>query len=187
MTRSLYLLGLATAVAAFSAPAQAQEPPRRTFEGPRLEGVVGTDGDLFYGGAIGYDMQRGKIVLGLEGELDLASAHHCQTLDPSINDSYCIKRQRDVYIGGRIGIAVAPGTLLYGKVGYTSLRERATYDGGSAGGSFDFTGSFGGVRVGAGIEQRLGSNLYVKGEYRYSNYDLGGWKHDGVVGLGIRF
>src|SRR5690242_17472584 len=100
LTRSGYWLGLATAVAAFSAPALAQDsPPRPTFEGPRVEGVVGTDGDLFYGGAIGYDMQHGKIVLGFEGELDLSNRRHCVTLDPSINDSLCVRRQRDIYIG----------------------------------------------------------------------------------------
>lgn len=181
------LLAVGSAVAAFASPAQAQDPVRPTFEGPRVEAVVGTDSKLFYGGAIGYDMQRGRTVLGLEGELDLSNHKRCETLDITINDRLCVRGRRDVYIGGRIGFAVAPGTLIYGKVGYTGLRERVTYDAGSASGSFRYVDRRDGVRVGAGIEQRIGDHAYVKGEYRYSNYERGDWKHDGVVGIGFRF
>jgi outer membrane immunogenic protein len=185
------LLGLATAAAAFAAPAYAQNAPRPNFEGPRVEGIVGSDGGLFYGGGLGYDMQHGKIVLGFEGELDLSNQRRCETFDPSINDRLCVRIKSDLYIGGRIGIAVAANTLIYGKVGYTSFRRRVTYDAGTATGpgtgSFHYIDQRDGIRVGAGIEQRLGRNLYVKGEYRYSNYELGGWKHDGVVGIGFRF
>lgn len=187
MTRSGYVLGLATAAAAFSAPAHAQNAPRPTFEGPRIEGVVGTDGDLFVGGAVGYDLQRGRLVLGVEGEFDFSDRKHCAPLYINVNDSYCVGGQRDAYIGSRIGIAVARTTLIYAKGGYTGLRQRVTYDSGTATGSFRFVARQDGMRVGAGIEQRLGRNLYVKGEYRYANYENGGWKQDGVVGIGFRF
>jgi outer membrane immunogenic protein len=153
-----------------------------------VEALVGTDSRVFYGGAIGYDLQRGNAVFGIEGELDLSAREHCETLDVSINDRLCERSRRDTYIGGRIGVAVAPATLLYVKVGYTHLRSRMSYDAGSSGGSnFRFVDARDGVRVGAGIEQKVGARLYVKGEYRYSSYQFGGWKHDGVVGLGFRF
>jgi outer membrane immunogenic protein len=187
LTISRHLIGWAFAVAAIAAPAHAQDSSRPTFEGPRVEGIVGNDSHFFYGGAIGYDMQRGKVVLGFEGEIDLSNWRQCETLDPTINDRLCVKRKGDIYVGGRIGIAVAPSTLIYGKLGYTSLRERVAYDGGTGGGSVRYVDQRDGFRVGAGIEHKLGANLYVKGEYRYSNYERGGWKHDGVVGLGFRF
>jgi outer membrane immunogenic protein len=186
------LLAAASAVAAFTAPAQAQaqaqEPVRRAFEGPRVEALGGTDGRLFYGGAIGYDLQRGNAVFGIEGELDLSSRNRCQTPDVLISDRLCERSRRDTYIGGRIGGAVAPATLLYAKVGYTHLRSRYAYDAGPGGGSsLSFTRGLDGIRAGVGIEQKVGTKLYVKGEYRYSDYQFGGWKHDGVLGIGFRF
>ena len=52
---------------------------------------------------------------------------------------------------------------------------------------FELSRNLDGIRVGGGIEQRLGSRAYVKGEYRYSNYEAGAWKQEGLVGLGLRF
>jgi outer membrane immunogenic protein len=188
LNRMTCLIPAASAAAAFAGPALAQTTPRPAFEGPRVEAVVGTDGGLIYGGAIGYDLQRGKLALGLEGEIDLSNRQSCDTLEPSFNSRLCERNRRDLYVGGRIGVAVAPSTLLYAKVGYTHIRQRVTYDPGSSGDSgFTFVDARDGIRVGAGIEQKLGSKVYVKGEYRYSNYRFGGFKHDGVVGVGIRF
>lgn len=187
LTRMTYVLPAALAFAALAAPARAQDAPKPTFEGPRLEAVAGTDGDFLYGGAVGYDLQRGKMVLGFEGELDLTSRNRCATLDASINDRLCERDRRDLYAGGRIGITVAPATLLYAKLGYSQLRQRVTYDGGTSSGSFRYVDRRDGMRLGAGIEQRIGGQAFVKGEYRYSNYEYGGWKHDGLVGIGIRF
>jgi outer membrane immunogenic protein len=180
-------LPAASALAAFAAPALAQDAPPPNFNGPRVEAVAGTDGTLLYGGAIGYDLQRGKLVFGFEGELDLSAGKHCETLDVSIHDRLCERGRRDLYAGGRVGVAVAPGTLLYAKAGFTHLRERVTYDGGSGGGTFRYVDRLNGIRVGAGIEQRIGAKVYVKGEYRYSDYQYRGYKHDGIVGIGIRF
>lgn len=44
-----------------------------------------------------------------------------------------------------------------------------------------------GIRGGAGVETRIGTNLIAKAEYRYSNYsDSSYGRHQGVVGLGFR-
>ena len=37
------------------------------------------------------------------------------------------------------------------------------------------------------MKVQLGRNAYVKGEYRYSDYEDGSFTHDGVIGLGFRF
>ena len=49
------------------------------------------------------------------------------------------------------------------------------------------------LRLGAGLEQKLGTNTFVKAEYRYSNYkeiedfDIDADRHQVVAGVGIRF
>lgn len=57
----------------------------------------------------------------------------------------------------------------------------------------------GGLRVSAGIEQRLSGNVFMKAEYRYSDYknykladgtesvSLGFDRHQAIAALGVRF
>jgi outer membrane immunogenic protein len=182
-----YMIAPALVAGAFSAPAFAQDNPA-LFTGPRVEAVVGTDGDLTYGGLLGYDVQGGKAVFGIEGEALLSNGRDCETLMSNIQDRLCVKAGRDLYVGGRIGFALGAGTLLYGKAGYTNLRLKETYDPGTSGGTaFEASRNLDGIRVGGGIEQKIGRNAFLKGEYRYSNYERGSRKHDGVVGIGFRF
>jgi outer membrane immunogenic protein len=44
-----------------------------------------------------------------------------------------------------------------------------------------------GIRAGAGLEYALGQNLFVKAEYRYSNYEAGVERNQVVGGFGFRF
>ena len=55
--------------------------------------------------------------------------------------------------------------MLYGTVGYT--RAEATLSNAAAKASEDIDGYF----VGVGLERLLCSNLYLKGEYRYSDFE----------------
>ena len=182
-----YCLAAVLAASFVASPALAQDDPE-PFTGPKVEAVAGTDGGLTLGGGLGYDFQRGKIVFGVEAEGLMSTDRECEILNTNVQDRLCAKVDRDLYAGGRIGFALGTGTLIYGKVGYTNLRLSETYDPGTSGGTaFDIAYSLDGVRVGGGIEQKLGRSLYVKGEYRYSDYEAGFWKHDGVVGIGLRF
>lgn len=140
-------------------------------------------------------------MLGIEGEITGSTARKTQTDLLVAGDSYRTKAGRDLYVGGRIGVAIAPGTLLYAKGGYTNAALNVTYRG--PGGTVGETNLHAdGYRVGAGIEQKfnlLGPSGFVKAEYRYSNYgslnstvstngatiDLD--RHQAVVGVGIRF
>jgi outer membrane immunogenic protein len=170
-----------------AAPALAQSDPA-PFAGPRVEGLAGTDGGLLVGGGLGYDVQSGRAVFGAEGEALFSTNRDCDVLNTATQDRLCAKTGRDLYAGGRLGFAVGAGTLIYGKAGYTNLRLKESYDPGTSGGTaFEFSRTLDGVRVGGGIEQRLGSRAYVKGEYRYSNYEAGAWKQEGLVGVGLRF
>jgi outer membrane immunogenic protein len=208
--RTLFSAAL-IAAATVASPAFAEE--KAPFTGPRVEAIIGYDrvnpGEdfdaksegLIYGGGIGYDFQLGGAVVGIEGEITGSTGKSRQTGLIAANDVYTQKADRDLYVGGRIGFAVAPSTLLYAKGGYTNAGIITTYT--PAGGT---TGrsrlEADGYRIGVGVEQKfnlLGPSGYVKAEYRYSNYsklnstvsantaeiDLD--RHQAVVGVGVRF
>jgi outer membrane immunogenic protein len=185
----------ATAAAGFAAPAMAQE--RGDFTGVRVEGLVGWDraqvpndhaDGIAYGVGLGYDFQMGGAVLGIEGEAGDSSAKKCVTGVAAAGDRPCADAGRDLYVGGRVGAAVGAGTLLYAKAGYTNARFDTNYNANLAGvGNVSTRRDLDGVRVGGGIEHKLGSNAYVKAEYRYSNYQDNVDRHQVVAGFGFRF
>ena len=171
----------AIAAAAVSAPAFAQDAA--PFTGPRAEVLVGYDkldtngsglgnpDGLLYGVGLGYDIQSGNAVFGIEGEVS----------DSTTNVNFAgvdVDAARDLYIGARAGFLVSPVALAYVKAGYTNARVETDGFGGENGD---------GVRLGAGLEYKLGGQLFLKGEYRYSNYEADLERHQIVGGLGIRF
>jgi outer membrane immunogenic protein len=202
------------------APAAAQPG---TFTGPRVEGIVGYDvlrsgeeedgvatgdneGDesidgVAYGVGVGYDFDLGGVVVGVEGEYVDSTGE--QEFGETVDGTEFLGRietGRDLYLGARIGVPVTPRTLLYAKGGYTNTSIESAFT--SDTDSVDFDTTVDGYRVGAGIEQMLGSNAYVKAEYRYSNYnglqfdddlfgdediDIDLDRHQVVAGIGLRF
>lgn len=184
----------ALAAASLAAPAFAQD--RAPFTGLRVEGIAGWDrpqvpnahsNGIVYGAGLGYDFQAGRAVLGVEGEVSDSSAKKCADFVISAGDRLCADAGRDLYVGGRIGALVAPTTLLYAKAGYTNGRFNTTYTTVTGAGNFRTRDNLNGFRVGAGIEQSLGGNAYVKAEYRYSNYEQNVDRHQVVAGFGFRF
>ena len=171
----------ATAAAILSAaPAFAQDSD--SFVGPRAEVVagydavktnidgVGTPDGFLYGFGLGYDFRAGGAILGLEAEISDSTAKR-DFIDGSL------ETDRDLYVGARAGLPIGTSTLAYVKAGYTNARLEAAGIGGNADG----------VRVGAGIEYKLGGKVYLKGEYRYSNYEADLERHQVLGGVGIRF
>lgn len=198
--RKLVLAALAAS--AFASPAFAQDGA--PFTGLRAEGVIGYDrvsdgtgqdsgssDGVTYGGAVGYDVQAGGAVFGVEGEITGSTTDTRADSLFAAGDRLTVDMGRDLYVGGRIGGVIGDSTLIYAKAGYTNARVNVRYDLGST--SVREGENMDGFRVGAGLEKRLGGNLYVKGEYRYSNYgDLGGYdvdvdRHQVAAGIGIRF
>lgn len=173
----------ATAAAALSLSAPAMAQDYAPFTGPRAEvivgydkldtndGVIGNPDGLLYGAALGYDFQAGNVVLGIEGEVT-------ESTGKTEFVGFDVDVARDLYVGGRVGVAMDAGSLLYAKAGYTNARLSTDGAGGDNGD---------GVRVGAGVEYKVGGQLYLKGEYRYSNYEGDVERHQVVGGLGIRF
>lgn len=189
-----YCLAAAIAAAGVASPVLAQdaEPAGKPveFTGFKVEGLAGYDEGFVYGVGAGYDLQLGRLVLGAEAELSDSTDSAClptETFAPG--DSYCGRSGRDISAGGRIGFTVTPRTLLYGKIAYTNHRVMLDYVAGTPATlpSFESRFNLDGIRLGAGLEQKLGRNAYLKGEYRYSDYEDGSFKHDGVVGIGFRF
>ena len=187
MTKGIAILLAAGSAMALAVPAHAQDD--RGFSGPWVAGVGGydknqagdtTDDDfnadndqsaegVVWGGAVGYDMDLGTMVIGAEAELTESTAD-TRSLegDPETFGLGSVEAGRDIYVGARAGFKATPGTLVYAKAGYTNAR-------------YGFLGTDGevedeqhidtdGWRVGAGVEQKLGSNAFAKIEYRYSNY-----------------
>ena len=86
----------------------------------------------------------------------------------------------------RIGAKLGEGTLAYVKAGYSN----AGYEGAAAGyGMWAYEkGTRDGIRLGAGLEQRIADKWFVKGEYRYTRYgsdDVN--RNQAIFGVGYRF
>jgi outer membrane immunogenic protein len=214
---------LLAGIAFIPAAASAQDQTRAPFTGPRVEGIVGYDvlrsgesedgvntgtnsGDesiegVAYGIAVGYDFNIGTLVVGAEAELSDSSAE--QEFNETIDGTAFLGRietGRDIYLGGRIGFTATPTTLVYVKGGYTNTSLKSSFAANAN--TTDFDTKVDGYRVGAGVEQMLGRNVYAKAEYRYSNYnglrldddvfgdedfDIDLDRHQVVAGIGLRF
>jgi outer membrane immunogenic protein len=158
MKKLIALAALATA--AFTTPAMAND-----FAGPRVEVTVGADDvtggvdptDVTYGGVLGYDLQVGKVVIGVE-------ATAANVFD-----------RTDLGAAARLGYTFPriPDVLAYTRVGYTNLDLGAQ--------------SVDGLTVGGGLEVKLVGSTFAKAEYRYTDFEGNLGRHGGLVGFGLRF
>jgi outer membrane immunogenic protein len=176
--------------ACLATPAVAQE--KTPFSGPFVGALLGYDSvrgsalgggseskdGLLYGGVIGYDLNLGGAVLGVEGEYTDSETKYALADDVSLNTD------RDLYAGVRLGGVVAPNVMLYAKGGYSNARFEAELDGEKDGRNLD------GYRLGAGVETTY-RGLTGRVEYRYSNYgrfeDINVERHQVAAVIGYRF
>lgn len=203
-TLVLATTALATGIAALPATAQSGPSAAAPFTGPRVEALAGYDnlqdggdGDsegrdgFLYGGAIGYDVQAGGVVLGAEAELtdSTSRARSYNAFTPG--DRFSVNAGRDIFLGGRVGYVISPLAMIYAKGGYTNARVESRYTAGNT--EFRDHTNLDGFRVGAGLEYNITPTAYVKGEYRYSHYgevdgfDIDLDRHQLLGGIGIRF
>lgn len=177
----------AIVAASVSAPAFAQD--RAPFTGPHADVVAGWEsldtnglgkpGGFLYGLNLGYDVQAGPVIVGIEGEVD-GSTTGRTVVDSTTNAQQSINAGRDFYVGGRIGVPVYNKVLVYAKGGYTNARL-------SYSGLVDGHRDADGYRLGGGVEYSILPKVYLKTEYRYSNYDRGVESQQVVGGVGVRF
>ncbi len=190
------------AAAAATTPAFAQE--NAPFTGVHVEALGGYDnveGDdgFAYGIGAGFDFQAGSAIIGVEGEyMDSTTRERDRDVFVA-GDRLRNSAARDLYVGARLGFEAAPGTLIYGKAGYTNARIKTRYNDG-AGTVFTDGNNLDGYRLGVGVEKKFslfGPSGFVKAEYRYSNYgnlnvgnaniDVDADRHQGIIGIGARF
>lgn len=225
MNKTTILLVAGSAVAAAAAPSvAAAQDERGVFVGPRVEVIAGYDhhrsgstvdndatrdlkqsiDGVTYGVGLGYDAAVGdRLRGGVEAELSDSTAKWDNNNGvPNTFNLGRVSADRDIYVGGRIGMVTSPSTMVYVKGGYTNARYGLIGTNGTV--SRDQRLDTDGYRVGAGVEHQLSGNAYVKAEYRYSNYGKGEFdfngttpdssrfkidtdRHQVVVGAGLRF
>lgn len=189
MRKTVLILATASAMTV-AAPAFAQDAAAdATFSGPRVEAIVGWDqmkagssmdvdpatgnhekiDGLMYGVGVGYDMDLGSAVVGVEGEFTESDAKtKYGTNDFEGLGFGHFKVNRDLYAGVRAGYKVMPNLLVYAKGGYTNAKLDALSSDGTTELKRDF--DLDGWRVGAGVEAAIMPHAYAKLEYRYSQY-----------------
>lgn len=224
----------ATAAAMAVAPAHAQTTDAAPFTGFRVEALAGWDhlrngssvdidgngsddidqsiDGFLYGGGVGYDMDLGGAVVGVEAELTDSTGKEDPGQALNAPFAYRASPGRDIYVGARAGIKATPNMLAYVKGGYVNTKMDAVVTDTNAADGTDYTADAGqtidGWRAGAGLEYAIpgigfGSGAYAKLEYRYSHYsklsldkgffaspnavDIDLDRHQVVAGIGIRF
>ena len=220
MKKGFAIILAAATTAAFAVPAAAQDNP--AFTGPRVEALVGYDwvrpgstvdidnnddvnqtiDNITYGVGAGYDFSTGGAVFGVEGEYMWSEAKsRYSTANFTGYGIDEVSARNDLYVGARAGILASPSMLVYVKGGYTNARLSVVTTDNLT--NVADKAHLDGWRVGAGVEKAFGNNLFVKGEYRYSNYEKAKFeapsglqsdrfdvdldRHQLVVGVGYRF
>ncbi len=218
--KKVLFLAAAGSMVAIASPAMAQDSD--SFTGFRLEGLVGYDSvrpgsdvdidnaddidqsidDVTYGVGVGYDMNMGGLVLGVEGEyMESQAKTEYDTAGFTEFGVANIDAGRDLYAGVRVGVPLGDRALVYAKGGYTNARLNVLATDNTTDTQNDI--NLDGWRAGAGAELALTDNLFVKAEYRYSNYgraefeapsglesdrfDVDLDRHQVVGGVGVRF
>ena len=184
MKKIVTLCASAVAFAALATPAAAAAP-----NGGRIEAIVGYDSVTFdlgagndstsgivYGIGAGYDFGVGeKVSIGL----DLEAADSNTDIDVTATDR--IFAGRDLYAVARLTAALSDKANLYFKAGYTNARIGVTTGGTTDGANAE------GIRGGVGLQFLVGKSMYIGGEARYSNYEAGLERLQGVANVGFRF
>ncbi len=189
-------ISMLAAGAALAAPASAQDN-RPAWQGFHVEGLAGLDhtihqhgGGFVYGIGGGYDLQTGRVVLGIDAEATDSTYRGCTTAVIVATDRLCASPERELSIGLRAGVIVSPNLLLYAKGGYTNARFHVDYDDGTPArtNDFNFSQNLDGLRVAGGAEFRVGRNAFIGIEGRYSQYEHGGGdRGQAVAAFGFRF
>jgi len=127
----------------------------------------GSRDGVAYGANVGYDTDLGGVLLGTEAGINWSSAKYCTAILG--DDRGCIKPGREIEVGVRVGKQFGPnGPMIYGKVAYVNGQVKIGY----RDADFDVRvhDNRSGVRLAAGIEQKLNRRVYVKAEYRYTDF-----------------
>ncbi|MBL8655983.1 MAG: porin family protein [Altererythrobacter sp.] len=195
----------AASIAALATPAVAQD--KAPFSGLRIGAEAGYDmlrsgstedvdntrdlkqniDGVNYAAVLGYDAAVGeKLRIGAEASFgDSTAAWDNNNSQPNVFNLGRVEAQRDIYVGGRIGVVTSPDLMLYAKGGYTN--QRFGIDGTNGTVSTTQRLDLDGWRAGVGAEYALSNNMYAGLEYRYSNYSRGELDFNGTTPDSSRF
>ncbi|WP_127077936.1 outer membrane protein [Rhodomicrobium lacus] len=132
-----------------------------------LDGVSSTG--VFGTVEVGYDRQYGNFVVGVFANYDFGDDVKSTASASFFGEGGSIDATLKDYwtVGGRVGYLVNTSTLAYVLAGYSEASVEVDHLG-----SDDFTG----WTVGGGLETKLGGNWFLKGEYRYTEFDTNTYK-----------
>lgn len=179
----------AVAALAVSSPAFAQNisvEVQGGYDAPSFDGTAGTVPGVSYGATLALEMPiDDSIFFGAEVSIDDSTSDECGGAGTLADPSVCVALGRDFGAGVRFGADLGKSSSVYGMVGYTNLRVGVTANDGT--GPIGSAANVDGIKLGAGFRQWFGKRAYGKVEYRYSNYEGGLERHQGLVGLGYQF
>ena len=148
----------------------------------RLQGEHHHANGFLYGASAGYDFASGNVRVGPEIEVTGSTEKGCATEQAT---TYCASAGRDFFVGGRLGVVASDKVLAYLTAGYTNARYTGSISQGTT--RVEDNDDHSGGRIGAGVEYAVSSHLFVKAEYRYSNYSDSIARNQVVGGFGYRF
>lgn len=144
----------------------------------------------FGGGTVGYNVQMGGIVMGVEGDfgwMDLNGKGRIPSSNPAAHQDITLDGGLYGDITGRLGFA-ANRTLLYGKGGWAwfdgEARQKTTNPGFVTHGTDK---AFDGWVAGAGIEHAFAPNITIKVEYLHFDFGHQGGDQTSVTDPPIGF
>ena len=139
----------------------------RTDSAPGSGAVDGT----YYGVQLGADWSLGPLLVGVEGDLGDSTASAALGTN---------RAKQGVFASGavRLALPVTSGARVFVRGGYAY--HEVSYDTGPAFRGSGFTG-------GGGAEVDLGQIMFVRAEYRYSDYGNTVRGQQFLGGLGIKF
>ena len=130
---------------------------------------------LIAGGQIGYNVQFRRFVMGIEADLSYVGTNRSTTfawVDSGGTATLTNDGKALATVRARFGFDIADGTLIYGTAGIGWLKTQNNLvvnalDGGGVpkGGNYNASKWTPAFVVGAGIEQMVGQNWSVRGEF----------------------
>lgn len=186
---TLLRLGAFTALALV----MSQQANAHTFRGVRAEVQGGVDRfysegnndtGLAIGAAGGLDFHLGNLIIGPEVTF-MWSPRENETRDGA---GVAYRKSFEEWgFGLRAGAMITPATLVYAKGAFVVNEQRKYFDADVDRFSYYNHYRTRGWQVGAGLEQMLSDQFYVKAEGRYSNYRTNSSRLTGLLGLGVLF
>jgi outer membrane immunogenic protein len=128
-----------------------------------------------YNARVGYDRQMGKFVLGVVGEIGTADVRDSVSAFSTTPAFYYMERNIDYTAALRLraGFTPAEKTLLYATGGVAYAKLDQSFETSNTANAFEVIAddSGWGYQLGAGVEQKIGTNFSVGVEYLYTKYN----------------